>query len=189
MAMIRNAVGWYTTKLYANPFKVQVITATGLGLIGDMIGQHVIEGKPWEKHDWIRTLRFSAFGPLIWVPLSSRWILFAEKRFPIPPTRNLFLKVGIDQFGLGTLLTLIAFHYNELLSGHTMKDVQNKIEAHFWITMKTAWSVWIPAQLFNFYFMPLHYRVVFVQCVALGWNCYMSWILHAKVHKKELKEE
>ena len=39
-----------------------------------------------------------------------------------------------------------------------MKDVQNKIEAHFWITMKTAWSVWIPAQLFNFYFMPLHYR-------------------------------
>ena len=108
-----------------------MITATGLGLIGDMIGQHVIEGKPWEKHDWIRTLRFSAFGPLIWVstmllvtpysfqtkniqvPLSSRWILFAEKRFPIPPTRNLFLKVGIDQFGLGTLLTLIAFHYNE----------------------------------------------------------------------------
>ena len=107
---------------------MQVITATGLGLIGDMIGQHVIEGKPWEKHDWIRTLRFSAFGPLIWVrrpccvpnlyfdikvPLSSRWILFAEKRFPIPPTRNLFLKVGIDQFGLGTFLTLIAFHYNE----------------------------------------------------------------------------
>lgn len=32
-----------------------------------MIGQHVIEGKPWEKHDWIRTLRFAAFGPLIWV--------------------------------------------------------------------------------------------------------------------------
>ena len=141
-----------------------MITATGLGLIGDMIGQHVIEGKPWEKHDWIRTLRFSAFGPLIWVsfvymvtlsgymkicfsdpdqadqatdrsgqgpndlhltgadarlntniqvPLSSRWILFAEKRFPIPPTRNLFLKVGIDQFGLGTFLTLVAFHYNE----------------------------------------------------------------------------
>ena len=39
--------------------------------------------------------------------------MFAEKRFPIPPTRNLFLKVGIDQFGLGTFLTLVAFHYNE----------------------------------------------------------------------------
>jgi len=188
MQALRNVVGWYTTKLYANPFKVQVISSLALGFIGDVVGQHVIEKKPLEKHDWVRTVRFCGFGPLIWVPISNRWILFAEKAFPVPPVRNLFLKVGIDQFFLGSLLTLIAFHYNELLSGHTMEDVRNKISAHFMIVMKLAWSVWIPAQLFNFYVMPLHYRVVFVQVVALGWNCYMSYILHKKVETGEKKE-
>ena len=90
-----------------------MITATGLGLIGDMIGQHVIEGKSLDAHDWVRTVRFAAFGPLIWVPIANRWILFAEKAFPVPPVKNLFIKVGIDQFCLGSLLTLIAFNYNE----------------------------------------------------------------------------
>ena len=57
MSILRKAAGWYTTKLYANPFKVQVITATGLGLVGDFIGQHIVEGKPFDEHDWIRTVR------------------------------------------------------------------------------------------------------------------------------------
>merc|ERR1739838_707024 len=133
------------------------ITATGLGLVGDMISQHIIEEKPLSDHDFIRSIRFAAFGPLIWVPISSRWILYAEKAFPIPPLVNLFKKVAIDQLLLGSLIALIAFHYNELMSGHSLQDVHNKIEAHYVKTMKMAWSIWIPAQFFNFYVMPLHY--------------------------------
>lgn len=90
-----------------------MITATGLGLVGDMISQHIIEEKPLSEHDFIRSVRFAAFGPLIWVPISSRWILYAEKAFPIPPILNLFKKVAIDQLLLGSLIALIAFHYNE----------------------------------------------------------------------------
>ena len=47
------------------------------------------------------------------MPISSRWILYAEKAFPIPPIVNLFKKVAIDQLLLGSLIALIAFHYNE----------------------------------------------------------------------------
>ena len=73
--------------------------------------------------------------------------------------------------------SLITKRSYSVLSGHTMKDVQNKIEAHFWITMKTAWSVWIPAQLFNFYFMPLHYRYVTYQNEIII-SCVVVYIIY-----------
>ena len=106
-----------------------MITACGLGIVGDMVSQHIIEEKPLKQHDFVRTVRFAAFGPLIWVPISSKWILYAEKAFPIPPVTNLIKKVAIDQLLLGSLIAMIAFHYNECKSlVKTVTQISQKSE-------------------------------------------------------------
>ena len=36
------------------------------------------------------------------------------------------------------------------------------------------WKVWTPCQVVNFKYVPVQYRVLFGNCVALWWNIYLS---------------
>ena len=38
-----------------------------------------------------------------------------------------------------------------------------------------AWKVWVPAQLINFAFSPMWFRVPFVACVSFGWMVFVSF--------------
>jgi len=37
----------------------------------------------------------------------------------------------------------------------------HKYQAEIWDSVKACWTVWVPAQLFNFAFVPRHFRVPF----------------------------
>lgn len=40
--------------------------------------------------------------------------------------------------------------------------------------------LWPMAQFINFTFVPLQYQVIYVQCIALLWNSYLSMMLNKK---------
>ena len=44
----------------------------------------------------------------------------------------------------------------------------------YWEVLKTNWKVWPVVQCLNFSIVPLQYRLLFVNVVALGWNAYLS---------------
>jgi hypothetical protein len=57
----------------------------------------------------------------------------------------------------------------------------------WWSAVQTNWYLWIPAQLINFGLVPMQFRVLFSNVVALFWNTYLSWATHAGApdHSKE----
>jgi len=179
MAFLRRGLNSYVNLLNAHPLKMQMLTGSCLAYIGDGVAQMVIEQR--EKYDFVRGTRMAGFTLLIWAPLANRWMIFAERKFAGNSVTNLTKKVGIDQFMLGPALTTTFFCYNELLLGEGVDGAKKKIEHHLVGTQIAAWCVWIPAQYVNFFFMPLHMRVIFVQFIALFWNTYMAWKVMLRV--------
>ncbi|XP_038051871.1 protein Mpv17-like isoform X2 [Patiria miniata] len=54
------------------------------------------------------------------------------------------------------------------------------LDQNFKTTLINNYKVWPAAQIINFYFVPLQHRVLAVNCVALFWNTYLSWMANSR---------
>ena len=54
--------------------------------------------------------------------------------------------------------------------------IQDKLEGTYWQALMKNWMVWPAVQAINFTVVPLDQRVLVVNVVALGWNCYLSYL-------------
>lgn len=50
-----------------------------------------------------------------------------------------------------------------------------RLRTSWWPAVSSNWLLWIPAQLVNFRFVPLHYQVLFANCVGFIWNIVLSF--------------
>ncbi|XP_064267465.1 protein Mpv17 isoform X3 [Passer domesticus] len=64
-----------------------------------------------------------------------------------------------------------------LIPGNTKVVAVKKVilDQDYMDALMTNYCIWPPVQIANFYFVPLQHRLAVVQCVAIVWNCYLSW--------------
>jgi len=60
-----------------------------------------------------------------------------------------------------------------LLEGTSASD---KLNSTYWPALSRNWMVWPVVQFINFKYVPLELRVLVVNIVSLGWNCYLSYL-------------
>ncbi|XP_066851395.1 protein Mpv17 isoform X6 [Anser cygnoides] len=61
------------------------------------------------------------------------------------------------------------------VNGLSVEENWSKIQQDYVDALLTNYCIWPPVQIANFYFVPLSHRLAVVQCVAIVWNCYLSW--------------
>ncbi|XP_061206248.1 protein Mpv17 isoform X2 [Neopsephotus bourkii] len=61
------------------------------------------------------------------------------------------------------------------MNGLSVEENWSKIQQDYTDALLTNYCIWPPVQIANFYFVPLKHRLAVVQCVAIVWNCYLSW--------------
>lgn len=66
---------------------------------------------------------------------------------------------------------------------------KEKLESTYWQALSKNWMVWPFIQIVNFKFVPLHHRVLLVNVISLGWNCYLSFLNSQGGKKVEEIEE
>ena len=66
------------------------------------------------------------------------------------------------------------------LQGEKISTGLSRYHSNIREDLPAIWSVWVPAQLFNFAFSPLWLRVPFTTCVSMGWTGYVSFSRGAK---------
>ena len=155
-----------------------------------------------DKVDWRRTSIFATFGFAfcgVWqytlfvktmprlVPGAEVFINkpFLQKLKDVQGWKGVGIQVGIENFINNTFLFFPCFYsIKECIEGRPLSlsagmrvyTRDYTFNDEFWTDLTSIWKVWIPAQIINFGFSPMWFRVPYVACVSFGWTCWVSLV-------------
>ncbi|KAH9845956.1 hypothetical protein C2E23DRAFT_917661 [Lenzites betulinus] len=187
-----------TQSFESHPYYTTALTNGALNALGDVVAQitqKVIAQQedsqprtPW-RYDVPRTLRFFAFG-FGMGPVIGRWNVFLEQRSPLRSVGNstgkgkvslraLARRVGADQLFMAPIGLALFIGSMGVMEGRDAHHIEQRYQDLYKPAILANWQVWPVAQLVNFHFMPLPYRVPFQSTCGVFWTLYLS-LLNAK---------
>jgi len=193
----------YSESVLRRPLLTKAATAAAIFFVSDTAAQYVVrdvgeeDGVESEEFVWdgSRALSGSAFGIVATAWLHYWWNLLevvAEARVPVARYRlaNAAVKVLIDQsvgapmyvytyYAVTNFLRRLADETDPTAGDTTArawKDTNAKAREMLWPTMARHWTVWPLVHSLNFYFVPLHHRVLVQNAALVGWSGYLSYL-------------
>jgi len=179
----------YQQSFDSHPYGTLAVTNGALSAIGDAVAQAAQNFQPRQAHrehhgyDFIRTLRFFAFG-FAMGPLIGRWNFFLERNFPLrlasAPTKGnvsipqLTKRVASDQLMMAPIGLALFLGSMGIMEGRDAPHIRKKFDDLYVPLLFDNWRVWPVAQLINFRYMPLAYRVPFQSTCGVFWTLYLS---------------
>ncbi|KAK7058270.1 hypothetical protein VNI00_001901 [Paramarasmius palmivorus] len=192
----------YTESFNKSPKATLAIVGGGFNALGDFVAQSYQntyarkEHEPQPHYDYVRTLRFFCFGFCI-SPLIGKWNAFLESRFPLRALSaggrvsfmSLGKRVACDQLIMAPTGLALFLGSMGVMEGRNKSQIRQKYEDLFVPALVTNWQVWPIAQLINFRFMPLPYRVPFQSTCGVFWTLYLSIINSREDQKQDTESE
>lgn len=174
----------YQRQLRAKPLQTKALTAGVISAIGQIIASSMrpppTAGEPSRLRS---TASFFLFGLVINGPFFHWWYSALERICqPHPSTTapGIAYRLVLDRL-MATppflAVTLAGLHW---LQNCSAKRAASTMKQLFWGALFMNWKVWSVAQIINFKYVPVPYRVIFGNLVALWWNIYLSIIQQRK---------
>ncbi|KAJ3560973.1 hypothetical protein NP233_g10489 [Leucocoprinus birnbaumii] len=187
----------YQSSFQTHPNVTLALTGGTLNALGDFVAQvsqNVTrkEHESYRPYDYARTARFFCFGLTI-SPVMGRWNAYLEARFPLKLYRHakkislgaLGKRLAADQLLMAPLGLCYFIGFMGVTEGRPASQVVEKFRDIYGTALITNWKVWPIAQLVNFRYMPLAFRVPFSQGCGVLWTLYLS-VLNSQ---EEVKQE
>ncbi|XP_003737363.1 protein Mpv17 isoform X2 [Galendromus occidentalis] len=165
----------------SSPKTTQIVTTATLMAAGDVIAQKAIEEK--DSIDFKRTARFFFIGLIYVGPVLSTWYYRLDRLLPKEAKYRAMKMMAIDQgifapiFLPGFLAVAGAVHLQK------SDEIIETIKHDAVTVILSNWMLWPAAQVINFNFVPLPYRILFASGIALFWNIYLSWMSNQGVQR------
>ncbi|KAF8848770.1 sym-1 [Acephala macrosclerotiorum] len=165
---------WYQMKLASRPILTQSITTAVLFATGDTMAQQLVEKRGLANHDIARSGRMALYGGAVFGPAATTWFKFLQNKVVLRnKNAEILARVAADQTIFASTNLFCFLSSMAIMEGTSPKD---KLEKSYWTALQSNWMIWPFIQVVNFKFVPLHHRVLLVNVISLGWNCYLSWI-------------
>ncbi|CAL3970412.1 unnamed protein product [Diplocarpon coronariae] len=165
---------WYQMKLASRPLLTQSVTTAVLFATGDTMAQQLVEKKGVEKHDLARTGRMALYGGVIFGPAATTWFKILQNKVVLQNKNvEIIARVALDQTLFASSNLYLFLSSMAIMEGTSRKD---KLKQSYWKALTSNWMVWPFIQCVNFKLVPLHHRVLVVNVISLGWNCYLSFL-------------
>ncbi|XP_040843111.1 peroxisomal membrane protein 2 [Ochotona curzoniae] len=175
-ALPRRALAAYLLLLRLYPVFTKAATSGILSALGNILAQMIEKRKRENSQnlDVTRPLRYAAYGFFFTGPVSHFFYLLMDTW--IPPESHL---AGVKRLLLDRLLFAPAFLLSfflimNFLEGKSMSTFVAKMRSSFWPALQMNWKVWTPLQFININYVPLQFRVLFANLVALFWYTYLA---------------
>jgi protein Mpv17 len=175
-------VEWYESHLKVRPVTTKACTGAILWGVGDVVAQVVPslfdkESKDF-KYDAPRTARAVTFGFAIHAPLSHLHFNFLEwmaVRGGFQGLSVTVFKTIMEQFVYWSWFSNSLYHgAMGAMQGMNMDQIYNRIADVLWDTQVAQWKFWIPVQLLNFQFTPVHHQLNVVLITSIAWTALLS---------------
>lgn len=186
----------------SNLLLTNALISTAMGALGDCIQQHYdllmneadptrkkrdIGGKPADtSFNWTRTAHMSACG-LTTGLVTHFWYVWLDKKLGVARAiKPVMQKVLVDQIFFSPVNLTVYFGTLGICEQSSLSYVKDELwEKGIQNIYLAEWFIWPPAQVFNFYCLPLRYRILFDNIVSLGFDIYSPYVKY----KTELKKE
>mmetsp|Transcript_14019 Transcript_14019/g.21877 ORF Transcript_14019/g.21877 Transcript_14019/m.21877 type:complete len:261 (-) Transcript_14019:61-843(-) len=185
-----NPLQWYAEKLETHPLLTKCLTSGLIGGSGDILCQFLVYSNNNDQEnevnfqlDWYRTGRFGFLGCFFVAPVVHFWYGALTKMIPGNSLSVTLKRTFLDQACFAPIF-LPTFMLNLMvLEGRSTDEILPRLKEDVPDTLIANWSLWAPAMMINFRFVPLKFQVLFSNLVGFVWNAYLSWKTHESTHE------
>eukprot|EP01062_Namystynia_karyoxenos_P041596 TRINITY_DN30320_c0_g1_i1.p3 TRINITY_DN30320_c0_g1~~TRINITY_DN30320_c0_g1_i1.p3 ORF type:complete len:217 (+),score=67.27 TRINITY_DN30320_c0_g1_i1:78-653(+) len=167
---------------------VKMASAFCIGGTADAIAQSVESARGLRERGWDarRTLTWAVAIGCIHAPLFHWWLPIIDGLVATPPataaTAQRLLastkKACIGGVTMGPVWLTIVNIYKTAASGRwAWSEMAHDWRERFPSALLASWFIIGPSQVINFTYVPMHLRVLWMNCVALLWNTVLSCIV------------
>ncbi|CAK9438300.1 uncharacterized protein LODBEIA_P25240 [Lodderomyces beijingensis] len=182
---MKRLFGKYHQLILRKPLLTNMISTGFLLGTGDCLAQTLFPTQPGQPYDWIRTLRAVFYGGVIFAPLGDKWYKILNTKIvwrgKNERTMSTILRVAVDQLVFAPFIGIPLYYASMTILENRqpyLDRILEKFSTSYWPTLRSNWLVWPIFQWFNFYLIPVHYRLLAVNLISIGWNTYLSFVLH-----------
>lgn len=181
----------YNHLLKTRPLATNVVSTGFLFGAGDYLAQQIGLSKleSVKDYNYFRTLRAVIYGSIVFAPLGDKWYKLLPRvkmpKYGHSVFANTVARVAIDQ-GIFAPFIGIPLYYSAMtaMEGGDGEAMKKKIKDNWWSTLTTNWMVWPAIQALNFGFVPVQLRLLVVNVVSIGWNCYLLMVMNDSIEEE-----
>eukprot|EP01084_Bolivina_argentea_P113581 202392_1 len=158
-----------------------IITTTGF-CVSDAICQSM-EYKYSKKKRFIwdrtRTFKFTLIG-FCFGPQFHYWVPFVSGLFHGHTPRVALKKVVFDQLFMGSWATTFVLGMNAWMEGKDIRGMKTNVKEKFLDIYLRACCIFPPGQFINYFLMPPHLRILWLNCVGFCWRIALSFLVYGR---------
>ncbi|KAL4892956.1 hypothetical protein BDV59DRAFT_36302 [Aspergillus ambiguus] len=192
MSFFQHVSALYSAYLSRRPLFTQSATAATLYTAGDVVAQNLAPED--KKYDWHRTLTMTVIGGCALGPTMAIWYRYLQRRVHLSSKlASTIVQVATDQLvfapisivGLFTLVQLAKATSDNVTE--RLELARHQVESTFTDVLIQNYKLWPGVQMVNFFFVPLQYRLLVSNTVAIFWSAYVSMNANKSTEKEPLK--
>ncbi|KAG7399203.1 hypothetical protein PHYBOEH_009369 [Phytophthora boehmeriae] len=123
-----------------------------------------------------RTLRMMVWGGVLFAPIVHTWVNFLERTVGSSGKAVVVKKTLVDMFVFAPSINTLFFTSTQMVVGKSPRQGFDFAMERLPQTIKANYMIWPPANIVNYGFVPLQYRILFINCVNVVWTTVLSTI-------------
>eukprot|EP00188_Purpureofilum_apyrenoidigerum_P003605 Plantae.Rhodophyta-Purpureofilum_apyrenoidigerum.ctg3830.p1 GENE.Plantae.Rhodophyta-Purpureofilum_apyrenoidigerum.ctg3830~~Plantae.Rhodophyta-Purpureofilum_apyrenoidigerum.ctg3830.p1 ORF type:complete len:296 (+),score=37.94 Plantae.Rhodophyta-Purpureofilum_apyrenoidigerum.ctg3830:56-943(+) len=177
-----NLLALYGQAVSKRPLTTKMIVSAVLTFGADVVAQYL----EWRNHggkyfdlDWRRTMSITTWFTIVGTPILHKWFGVLERFFPGNSKFNPLRMMLVDQTTFAVFFNSVLLWGINFLESFKPKEAYKQVTTSLPSILVANWKLWPIAQLINFSFIPVQFRVLWTNVIAFAWTIILSQMSHA----------